>query len=64
MKFKAYDNWEKKEIKNLLTIKIDRVTGEPWLLVYTAKKMSPYTEIKESDKVYCNYFSLEVIHES
>lgn len=61
MKFKAYDNREKKEIKTLLIIKIDRVTGEPWLLVYTDKKMSNYREIKESDKVYCNHFSLEVV---
>ena len=61
MKFKAYDNWENKEIKNLLTIKIGRVTGEPCLLVYTNKQISPHTEIKESDKVYCNHFSLEVI---
>lgn len=60
-KFKAYDNYLKREVEPrlILSIHFDRRTQEPNLLVYMNKYKTPYRELTTFDKIYCNDFELE-----
>ena len=55
IKFRVWDKFRKKMVKNILTIKFDR-DEKPCLIVYTDKKIKG--EITEQDKVFTNEFDL------
>lgn len=59
-RFKAYDNFLKREVESrlILNIHFDRRTQEPNLLVYMDKYKNPTREITCFDKIYCNDFVL------
>ena len=59
-KFKAYDNFLKREVESrlILNIHFDRRTQEPNLLVYMDKYKNPTRKITYFDKIYCNDFML------
>lgn len=58
IKVRAWDKSRNRMVMNITTIKIDRRNNVPCLIVYPDKKINPYKEIKEKDKVYCNEFKL------
>ena len=58
IKFRAWDKYRNRLINDVLTVKFHRITNDPCLVVYTDKKIKNNSEIKESDKEYCNEFNL------
>jgi len=57
-KLRAWDRFKNKMIENILTIKFDRITSQPCLIVHTNKKINSRVEIREQDKEFCNEFQL------
>ena len=58
IKFRAWDKYRNRLINDVLTVRFHRITNDPCLVVYTDKKIKNNSEIKESDKEYCNEFNL------
>ena len=58
VKFRAWDKYRNRLINDVLTVRFHRITNDPCLVVYTDKKIKNNSEIKESDKEYCNEFNL------
>ena len=56
-KYRIYDKFRNKEIKNILSIHLDR-EGQINLITYTDKKIKQPLPIKSTNKIFCNEFEI------